>query len=147
MLETTMFLISKAGITVPVFRCSFFASAVAIAMLSNGPAIAADEIAKLGEPRRNVVARARSAQEVGQLLASGNPNASGVFPLMIFPSNSLVVENVFAVLPSPATCKSVFTAYDQRLRAQHGNKIRHGLYCVSVADGKLKSVETIAKSY
>ena len=137
-----MFFIRRAGIKVRFFQYSLLTSAVAVATLSNGPAIAVDIIAKLGEPRRNVVARARSAQEVAQQLANGNPNVSGVFPLMIFPSNALVVENIFAMVPSSAKCKSVFAAYDQNLRAQHGNKIRHGLYCVSVANGKLKSIET-----
>jgi hypothetical protein len=118
-----------------------------IPMLPTGPAFSNDIISKLGEPRRNVTTRARSVDEVSHQLARTYPGVTGVIPLMIFPSNSLVVENAFKALASPTTCRSILADYDRRLRAQHGDKIRHGLYCVSVADGKLKSIDTIAKSF
>ena len=118
-----------------------------IATLHAQPAHAADEIAQFGEPRRNVVfARARSAQAVGQELAVRDPAASGVYPVMIFPSNTAVVENVYSIVP-PSKCRSVLGAYDRRLRAKYGDKIRHGLYCVSVSNGKLISIDTVAKSF
>ena len=118
-----------------------------IAMLSTDPALADDIIAKLGEPRRNVTAKARAADEVSRQLARTYPGVTGVIPLMIFPSNALVVENAFKAVASPATCRSILADYDRRLRDQHGDKIRHGLYCVSIADGNLKSIDTIAKSF
>jgi hypothetical protein len=120
--------------------------AFTVATLLAQPAYAADEIAQFGEPRRNVEPRARSAQVVGQQLAVRDPSASGVFPVMIFPSNVLVVENVYAMVP-PSKCRSVLAAYDRRLRAKYGDKIRHGLYCMSVSNGKLISVDTVAKSF
>jgi hypothetical protein len=120
---------------------------VLIAFLSADLAIADDIIAKLGEPRRNVVGRARSADEVSHQLARTYSAVTGVIPLMIFPSNSLVVEAAFKAIESPTTCRSILSAYDRRLRAEHGDKIRHGLYCVSISDGKLKSIDTIAKSF
>lgn len=123
------------------------AAVVLIAILSTSPALSDDIIAKLGEPRRNVTTKARSADEVSRQLARTYPGVTGVIPLMIFPSNSLVVENAFKAIASPTTCRSILADYDRRLRAQHGDKIRHGFYCVSIADGNLKSIDTIAKSF
>lgn len=123
------------------------ATIVLIAFLSADLAIADDIIAKLGEPRRNVVGRARSADEVSHQLTRTYPAVTGVIPLMIFPSNSWVVEAAFKAIESPTTCRSILAAYDRRLRTQHGDKIRHGLYCVSIAEGKLKSIDTIAKTF
>jgi hypothetical protein len=123
---------------------------LAFAVAATPAARAADAIneiiAPLGEPRRNVVPQARSAQMVGQQLAIRDPAASGVFPVMIFPSNALVVENVYGTVP-PSKCRSVLATYDRRLRAKYGDKIRHGLYCVSVSNGKLISIDTVAKSF
>lgn len=141
-----MFRTGQTGINTRLFRFLLLASVVVVAMPLDGPAIAAEEIAKLGEPRRNVVPQARPTQGVAQLLARERPAASGVIPLMIWPSNGLVVEAAFDMV-SLATCKSILAAYDRRLRAQHGDKIRHGLYCVSIAGGKLKSIDTVAKSF
>lgn len=112
-----------------------------------GQAMAADEIDKLGPPRRNVVSQPRSVQQVAEQLAGGQAGVSGVIPLMIFPSNALIVENSFAVVKTSAACRTVLAAYDQRLRAKYGSKIKHGLYCVNIADGKPKSIDTVAKSF
>lgn len=111
------------------------------------PAMAADEIDKLGPPRRNVVSQPRPVQQLAQQLASGQPGVSGVIPLMIFPSNALIVENSFALVRTPAACTTVLAAYDQRLRAKYGNKVKHGLYCVTIGDGSAKSIATVAKSF
>lgn len=137
----------KCGALAGFLRILRPAAIAAITILPTGLAMGDDIIAKLGEPRRNVVPRARSAEEVAQQLARAQSTVTGVIPLMIFPSNALVVENAFGAVPSPTACRTIFAAYDRRLRAQHGDKIRHGLYCVSIADGKLKSIDTIAKSF
>jgi len=107
---------------------------------------AADEITRLGEPRRNIERQARSVQIVAGETSRYNPDGSGVFPVMIYPSGGLVVEAVFTVTTA-SICKSVLAAYDRRLRAQHPGKIRHGLYCASIADGKVRSIDIVAKSF
>jgi len=135
------------GMKIAVLRWLLLASVVAGMALTDSRANAADEIARLGEPRRKVVARARTVQVVAQDLASRNADVSGVFPVMIFSSNALVVENVYAAAQPPSACKSIFAAYDSRLRARYGSQIRHGLYCVSIARGQVKAIETVAKSY
>jgi hypothetical protein len=111
---------------------------------------AADDIvAKLGgEPRRNVVPQARPVDVVAREVVPYEPTASGAYPVMIFPTNALVVEAVFPLMKSPGNCRSILADYDKRLRAQYGSsKIRHRLYCLLFDNGKLKSINTVATSF
>ena len=120
---------------------------LAAAGLADGARAADDVITKLGEPRRNVEPRERPVQIVADGIARNNATITGVFPLMIWPSNALFVEAVFGPQRA-AVCRSTLADYNRRLVAQHGSsKIRHGLYCVSIANGKVTSIDTVAKSF
>lgn len=106
--------------------------------------------AALGEPKRNVTSAPRPIEQVAADAANSDAAATGVIPVMMFPSNALFVENVYRAAQNETVCREGLTSYDADLRvkyaAQYTEKVRHGLYCVAVSGGKVTGIVTVLKS-
>ena len=89
----------------------------------------------------------RSIEEVARQAVRNYPGVTASLPVMIFPSKGAMVEGVFNPVPR-AKCRSVLSSYNAYLRSKYTSKeAPNALYCVSIADGQVKSIETIVKNY
>jgi hypothetical protein len=105
------------------------------------------DLAPLGEPRRNVVSQARTPDVIAAEVVAQGETRVGTIPIMIFPSKNLIVENVYNLVADDKICRDAFANYDAKLVAENGDKIRHGLYCVGVAIGKVGVATPMATSF
>ena len=72
---------------------------------------------------------------------------NGSIPVIIHPSEKAVVEVVYQLVPSEQACRSALEAYHKRLVVEQGDRIRHRLSCVNIADGKVTNATTIAATF